>query len=543
MIDIAKYDFFISLHIPFRSEQANQEQLAVLLRRIVLLLKMCLPIKVVISAKAYKALIANSLYLRRRLSFAVFQKVEYTLIRSTSRSSTCTWDCCEVITMDIRHKRFQNANRSTLETKGLYHSFVLRNGITLEGAMDVEFLRNRLDSFQLPLDLNGTHVLDIGPWDGFFSFEMERRGATVTALDYVDLDTFRMLHKSLESKVNYIQKDIYELNEATDGLFDFVLLLGVLYHLKYPIVGLEKVCKVTLDTCIIDTFVIDAQNPLSNELPQAEYYERNELAGQLDNWWGPSISCVKAWARSAGFAEVELLSTTSSTACFAARRHWTKIPEQTAGSLILLAINHHQNRGRTFQSTKEEYIELWAQWEENETLGLEDLFPEVDGFGVPPLAVTHVADTIQVSMRVPFGLSSGKHSIRLRAAHFGWSQQKYFYLNLDDAEHSPGIVSVQDGVTWVLDCVDWSNGGWMTIWAKDLTAEADCGNVIVLVSDIPHYPQEVDISNGQINVKLRPIVTPGQHQVWIQHRGKISPLKLVTVVGSAPAIRGLELLN
>src|SRR5947209_1488573 len=84
------------------------------------------------------------------------------------------------------HQRFQagtdwgrlmehsyNPVREGLDRTGLYHSFRLPDGRVLEGAMPLSFLEDRVASFGLPQDLRGKRVLDIGPWDGYFTFEME----------------------------------------------------------------------------------------------------------------------------------------------------------------------------------------------------------------------------------------------------------------------------------------------------------------------------------------------------------------------------------
>ena len=96
---------------------------------------------------------------------------------------------------DVTGKRKTNEIGEALERSGLYHSFRLPDGRLLRGAMDLSLEIDRMESFQLPVDLSGKRVLDIGPWDGYFTFEMERRGASVTAIDYADLDTFRELQR------------------------------------------------------------------------------------------------------------------------------------------------------------------------------------------------------------------------------------------------------------------------------------------------------------------------------------------------------------
>jgi tRNA (mo5U34)-methyltransferase len=160
----------------------------------------------------------------------------------------------------VLEKRRHNPIADLLREKHLYHSFRLPDGSILEGAMPIEYLEGRIASFDLPLDLRGKRVLDVGPWDGYFTFAMEARGADVVAIDYVDLDTFRAIHRTLGSRSRYLQMDVYELNASQHGLFDYVLFLGVLYHLKHPLLALETLCAITRETCIVETFVVDGES-------------------------------------------------------------------------------------------------------------------------------------------------------------------------------------------------------------------------------------------------------------------------------------------
>src|SRR5205823_1635682 len=132
---------------------------------------------------------------------------------------------------DLRQERKVNPVKTNLEKTGLYHSFLLPNGKVAEGSMSLAWQQERIESFRLPEDLTGKRVLDIGPWDGYYTFEMERRGAEVTAVDVVDLDTFRSLHRAFGSSATYIQAELYDLDPVELGTFDIVLCLGVLYHL------------------------------------------------------------------------------------------------------------------------------------------------------------------------------------------------------------------------------------------------------------------------------------------------------------------------
>src|ERR1700733_7078748 len=190
-----------------------------------------------------------------------------------------------------------------------YHSIELPDGSVLPGLQSVEHLRWRLDLFELPIDLRGKRVLDVGAWDGWFSFECERRGAEVVAVDCVALDTFHEAKELIGSKVEYLTLDVNEFSARKLGTFDIVLFFGVLYHLRHPLLGLEKALELSTDLALIESFVI---SPEPRSIPAVmEYYERAELGGQIDNWCGPSPECLVGMCRSAGFAQVELKDITN----------------------------------------------------------------------------------------------------------------------------------------------------------------------------------------------------------------------------------------
>src|SRR5665213_3034664 len=146
--------------------------------------------------------------------------------------------------------------KANLESKGWWHSFELPDGRRIDGVNTVESLRKRIEVHTIPQDLSGARVLDIGAWDGWYSFEMERRGAQVLAIDCWDNPHFHQIRAALKSRVEYRQMDVYELNPQTVGRFDIVLFMGVLYHLKHPLLGLEKVCAVTTGMAVVDSFIL-----------------------------------------------------------------------------------------------------------------------------------------------------------------------------------------------------------------------------------------------------------------------------------------------
>ena len=119
-----------------------------------------------------------------------------------------------------------------------------------------------------------------------------RRSATAPRRSRSIASSFRRFCKSTGgcgSKVDYRILDFYELPAAGLGKFDVVLFLGVLYHLRHPLLALEIVCGLTTDVAIVESFVIDAETwkEHQNAIPTLEFYETFELGNQYDNWNGP----------------------------------------------------------------------------------------------------------------------------------------------------------------------------------------------------------------------------------------------------------------
>src|ERR1700677_29957 len=105
---------------------------------------------------------------------------------------------------------FQQTRRD-LATLGFYNSIELPNGSVIPGLQTIDQQRWRIAQFPIPQDLRGKRVLDIGAWDGWFSFEMERRGASVVAVDSSSKTNFRQVKALLNSKVEYVVGDICRL--------------------------------------------------------------------------------------------------------------------------------------------------------------------------------------------------------------------------------------------------------------------------------------------------------------------------------------------
>jgi tRNA (mo5U34)-methyltransferase len=142
-----------------------------------------------------------------------------------------------------------------------WHQIDLGNGVITPGPDDT---LARLNQLGLPDDLRGKTVLDIGAWDGAFSFEAERRGASrVLAIDefiwagkgWASKAGFEFARRALNSKVEDMLLDVYDLSPERTGTFDLVIFSGVLYHLKHPLLALERVASVTRHQLILSTHV------------------------------------------------------------------------------------------------------------------------------------------------------------------------------------------------------------------------------------------------------------------------------------------------
>ncbi|MBV8162237.1 MAG: DUF1698 domain-containing protein [Acidimicrobiia bacterium] len=168
----------------------------------------------------------------------------------------------------------------------------------------------RLAVLHLPVSLVGKTVLDIGAWDGFFSFEAERRGAErVVAMDhdcwkapdgFPSKAGFDLARRALGSDVEDVHLDVMELTPQRLGVFDVVFFFGVLYHLRHPLEALERVASVCGGLLILETHV----RRLPTRQPAMVFYPRDELDWDTTNWWGPNEALVCAMLRDVGFTNV-----------------------------------------------------------------------------------------------------------------------------------------------------------------------------------------------------------------------------------------------
>lgn len=199
-----------------------------------------------------------------------------------------------------------------------YHRIEVRPGIITPGINDSPtFLR----LLNLPDDCRGLRVLDLGARDGFFSFELEKRGADVLALDYLSSEQtgFKVAAELLNSKVKFIQENIYNVNVKKYGKFDIVLFLGLIYHLRDPLAALDLVREVCIDQMYLETQSIeqaflmpDGQlktlteiNPVLTQIPIMQFYPGKALNNDDSNFWAPNAICMKQMLEECNFSVLQ----------------------------------------------------------------------------------------------------------------------------------------------------------------------------------------------------------------------------------------------
>jgi tRNA (mo5U34)-methyltransferase len=389
---------------------------------------------------------------------------------------------------------------------GWYHSFEFPDGTAIEGVQSLEQLRERWKRFPLPDNLSRKRVLDIGAWDGWFSFEAERRGAEVVALDCVEIPNLIAARERLRSRVDYRVSNLYKIPQLQLGAFDYVFFLGVLYHVKHPLLALEIVCAHTRDVAIVESAVIDGpayEAGMREEIPTLEFFETDELGGHFDNWFGPSVASLLAMCRAVGFARVELLSVTATTASVACYRHWPDLEQPfTTEAPKLNAVTNSADMGVNVARDEDGYLTWW--FASDEPLTRHDLQFEVGEFGCHAVWMTkREGNRWSANTIVPPGLPSGWVDARMRTTRSPFSAPRRLAIDVPSVVKGElSIDAVQDGITWSTTMLSAATSH-VVLWVRGLGENADCANVIVECNGVRlvvEFVGEPDANNArQVN--------------------------------------------
>jgi SAM-dependent methyltransferase len=227
--------------------------------------------------------------------------------------------------------RIAAARRALDENPRLwYHTIELAPGVVTPGFIDLRKTAERV----LPDDLTGVRALDVGTFDGFWAFEMERRGAEVVAIDLERIELaefpplrrrkleerreeegfelgvgFRLAAEAIGSRVSRVVCNVYDLTpEAIGGPVDMALNGATLTHLRDPIRALERIHSALVpggELLSLEPFSV----PLTlraRRRPSAEF----RAASTDYTWWLPNLAAIAAWLSAAAFTDVRRLAIT-----------------------------------------------------------------------------------------------------------------------------------------------------------------------------------------------------------------------------------------
>jgi tRNA (mo5U34)-methyltransferase len=216
----------------------------------------------------------------------------------------------------------EHSLRDEVEAREWYHTLELAPGIVTPGWHDT---RPVADAVSLPATLTGKRCLDVGTFDGFWAFEMERRGAAeVVAIDILDprqwdwpagsddavMDAigkrkdagrgFEIAHRALGSSVKRFERSVYDIDEREVGRFDLIFLGSLLIHLRDPVGALERLREVCDGTIV----VMDGIDLLLSLLLPRRPVATLDAAGR-PWWWYSNQAGLRRLIEAAGFDIVE----------------------------------------------------------------------------------------------------------------------------------------------------------------------------------------------------------------------------------------------
>lgn len=204
-----------------------------------------------------------------------------------------------------------------------YHRIELPGGVVTPGWAPMS-----RDSYRVPADLSGKRVLDVGAWDGFWTFEaLKRNAAQAIAIDnfsdYLGTlkDTDRRAWENFDlcrevlgygpDRCERHEMDTYDVSEERLGRFDVVFFFGTLYHLRHPLLALDKLASICDGDIYVESAILDDFSVYRGGLGQGypggqmvmEFYPENQYGNNDSNWWVPTLHCLAHMVRAAGFTE------------------------------------------------------------------------------------------------------------------------------------------------------------------------------------------------------------------------------------------------
>lgn len=206
------------------------------------------------------------------------------------------------------HQPFYNATTEKSNIINWWHQIKLPSGTT--PGIDVSDYRFSHIKNLIP-DLRNKTVLDIGAWDGYFSFKAEELGAChVLATDHFCWSGngwgnklgFDFAKQALNSKVDSLDIDVPDILPEVVGKFDIIFMFGVLYHLPSILTSLVNVASCVKETLIIETL---EDLEIQQDIPLLKFYPFDECYNDPTNWFVPNPKAVKSMLLCAGFKTIK----------------------------------------------------------------------------------------------------------------------------------------------------------------------------------------------------------------------------------------------
>jgi tRNA (mo5U34)-methyltransferase len=204
-----------------------------------------------------------------------------------------------------------------------YHKIELPHGIVTPGWAPIN-----PSAYGVPDCLEGKRVLDVGAWDGYWTFLALQRGAreVVAIDDFSDFlgrlrgserqgwDTFDLCRELLgyeEARCKRIEMSVYDATEQAFGRFDTIFFFGTLYHLRYPLLALDQLASICDGEIFVESAILDDYSPYQGGLGHGykgdqmvmEFYPGRQYGENATNWWVPTLHCLIHMIAAAGFSQ------------------------------------------------------------------------------------------------------------------------------------------------------------------------------------------------------------------------------------------------
>jgi tRNA (mo5U34)-methyltransferase len=199
--------------------------------------------------------------------------------------------------------------RRRVNSHAWFHTINLGGGIVTPGIKTRSAIACEADAIFAPISVRNRSLADIGAWNGCFTVEAKRRGASrILAIDdftwahpeFRGKESFDLVMTRLGIEVESRIADIQSTGAAAIGQWQVVLCLGVFYHLLNPIAAVQRLAEVTAEVLVLETH-LDLRDMGT---PAMAFYPGTELGGDPTNWWGPNRAAVEALLKTVGFAKV-----------------------------------------------------------------------------------------------------------------------------------------------------------------------------------------------------------------------------------------------